>query len=158
MWLYNSLSMSANQGVSLSLRTKPTIHDFHNLLSIAMRLQVGFTYQVKLSHHLALSLSGFILYLQGIRSVTLTAHLLSLLLATCSAHSYLLSLMFLIMSITLLYLLINFVFFLFLRDPHDAFRLHLGSDQFLIRWIVPLQSHWHTFVWQDVVQLAECIQ
>ena len=93
------------------------------------------------------------------------------------AHLCLLSLMFLIMSVTPLCFRIQFVLFLSLRvTPTMILHLPLGCDQFLKLGVAkrpgltaichyweytfvkcfPLQSHWHIFVSHDVVQLAEC--
>ena len=71
-----------HQGVFLSLRRNSSLHALHNFLSFAMWLHVGPTYRIKSSHHLVLGRPRGLLCPRGIHSVTLIAHLLSLLLAT----------------------------------------------------------------------------
>ena len=58
------------QGVSLSLRRNPSLHALHNFLSFTMGLQVGPTYQIKLSHNLVLGRPRGLLCPRGIHSVT----------------------------------------------------------------------------------------
>ena len=110
--------------------------------------------------------------------MTLIVHLLSCLLATCSAHLCLLSLMFLIIvcHTTLFADLVCTLSVLEGDSYHDSVHLPLGCDQFLKLGVAkqpsltaichywkytfvkcfPLQSHWHIFVSHDVVQLTEC--
>ena len=115
----------------------------------------------------------------GIHSVTLIVHLLSgplRVLAMFSTHLCLLSLMFLIMSVTPLFLDPVCTLSILQGDSyHDSLHLPLGCDQFLKLGVAkrphltaishyweyifakyfPLQSR-HIFVSHDAVQLTEC--
>ena len=143
-----------------------------------MWLHVGRTYWIQSSHHLVLGRPRGLLCPRDIHSVTLIVHLLLCLLATRPAHLCLLSLMLLIMSVTPLCFRNPVCTRSILEGGsyHDSFYLPLGCDQFLKLGVAkrpglttichyweyafvkcfPLQSHWHSFVSQDVVQLTEC--
>ena len=115
---------------SLSLRRNPSLHPFRNSFPCLSQRdsKVGPTYRIKSSHYLVLGRPRGLLCPRGIHSVTLIVHQLSFLLATCSAHLCLLSL---IMSVTPLF-----------PDPvctlsvleggfyHNSFHLPLSCDQF----------------------------
>ena len=123
------------QGVALSPRRNRSLHALHNFLSFAMRLQVGPTYRIKSLHHLVLGRPRGLLCPRGIHSVTLIIHLLSCLLATYPTHLCLLSLMFLIMSVTPFCFRIQFVLFL-------SFRVTPSMILSIFLWVVT-RSHSH---------------
>ena len=132
-----------NQGVSLSLRRKRSLHGLYNFLSFAMWLHEGPTYRIKSSHHLVLGRFRGLLCPEGFHSVTLILRLLSRLLATCSAHLCLFSLCFRIQFVRLLSLRVNLTMILsiFLWVVISFSTWVLLSDQVSQPYGIPCRTH-----------------